>query len=115
MSSAPNVTASPVEGRFFWNVELPTCGDLQCHSNGECVTHGETTVCECRLGYVGEFCRDTVNEALSLKLTLGTLAIILGILLAAFLFAKLRQKKKAQIRQATDKERERLKLEGEWA
>ncbi|KAL2087738.1 hypothetical protein ACEWY4_016566 [Coilia grayii] len=112
--SAPNATALPGRGRF-WDVEQPTCGDLQCHGNGVCVPLGQSTVCECRLGYAGEFCRDTVNEALSLKLTLGVMAVLLGVIFAAFLFAKLRQRRKAQIRKATEKERERLKLEGEWA
>lgn len=99
--SAPNATALPGRGRF-WDGEQPTCGDLQCHGNGVCVPLGQSTVCECRLGYAGEFCRDTVNEALSLKLTLGVMAVLLGVIFAAFLFAKLRQRRKAQIRYLTE-------------
>lgn len=92
-------TTAPLQrdGRF-WDVKVPTCGDIQCHGNGVCVTSDKASVCECRLGYTGQFCRDTVNEALSIPLSLGVLAVIFGIIILAFVFAKLRQKRKAQIR-----------------
>ncbi|XP_048091100.1 neurogenic locus notch homolog protein 3-like [Alosa alosa] len=103
------------EGRFWLDVTLPTCGNLRCNGNGVCVTRDAAEGCDCRLGYTGQFCRDTVNEAVSVSLLLGVLAVIFGIIAAAFIFAKLRQKRKAQLRKATDQERERMKLEGEWA
>lgn len=98
MAMSASTTAPVQRAGRFWNVEQPTCGGLQCHGNGKCVNHGVATVCECRLGYTGEFCRDTVNEALSIPLSLGVLGCIIGVVLLAFLFAKLRQKRNAQIR-----------------
>ncbi|XP_076614454.1 uncharacterized protein LOC143338145 [Chaetodon auriga] len=80
---------------------LPTCGDLQCNSHGTCVVPpggGAGFVCDCVLGYQGESCEDTVNGALSLPLTLSVLAVIIGLLILAFIFAKLRQKQKKRQR-----------------
>lgn len=77
---------------------LPTCGETQCNGRGTChVPMGGGAgglVCVCRLGYKGEWCEDTVNESLSVSLTLGVLAFIIGIIIIAFLFAKIRQKQK---------------------
>lgn len=80
---------------------IPTCGETQCNSHGTCEMPpggGATLVCNCRLGYQGEFCQDTVNGSLSLPLTLSVLAVIIGLLIIAFIFAKLRQKQKRQRR-----------------
>lgn len=80
---------------------MPTCGDTQCNSHGTCEMTpggGATLVCNCRLGYQGEFCQDTVNGSLSLPLTLSVLAVIIGLLIIAFIFAKVRQKQKRQRR-----------------
>lgn len=80
---------------------LPTCGETQCNSHGTCVVPpggGATLVCNCRLGYQGESCEDTVNGSLSLPLTLSVLAVIVGLLLIGFIFAKLRQKQKRRRR-----------------
>lgn len=83
------------------DLSLPTCGDTQCNSHGTCVLPpggGTDLVCECELGYRGESCDDTVNGALSLPLTLSVLAVILGLLIIAFIAAKMRQKQKKRNR-----------------
>lgn len=81
---------------------LPTCGELQCNSHGTCVPPlddgGTALVCQCDLGYQGEFCDGTVNGALSLPLTLSVLAVIIGLLILAFIVAKMRQKQKKRQR-----------------
>lgn len=80
---------------------LPTCGETQCNSHGTCELPpggGGNLVCNCQLGYQGESCQDTVNGSLSLPLTLGVLAVILGLLVVGYIFAKLRQKQKRQRR-----------------
>lgn len=55
-------------------------------------------MCECELGYRGEFCEDTVNGSLSLPLTLSVVAVIVGMLVIAFIFAKMRQKQRKRNR-----------------
>lgn len=55
-------------------------------------------VCECNLGYRGASCEDTVNGELSLPLTLSVVGVILGLLLLAFVVAKVRQRQKRQSR-----------------
>uniref|UniRef100_A0A672ZF23 Si:dkey-88l16.3 n=1 Tax=Sphaeramia orbicularis TaxID=375764 RepID=A0A672ZF23_9TELE len=69
--------------------------DTQCNSHGKCVIPpggGAGFVCECTLGYRGESCEDTVNGALSVPLTVSVLAVIIGLLILAFIAAKLRKK-----------------------
>ncbi|XP_035523397.1 sushi, von Willebrand factor type A, EGF and pentraxin domain-containing protein 1-like [Morone saxatilis] len=81
--------------------DLPTCGDTLCNSQGTCARpHGGGTdfVCDCKLGYQGEHCEDTVNGALNIPLTLSVLAVIFGLLIFAFIFAKLRQRQKKRQR-----------------
>lgn len=81
---------------------LPTCGETQCNSQGTCVPApggGTELVCECTLGYRGEFCEDTVNGALSVPLTASVIAVILGLLIVAFIIAKMRQRQKKNRRQ----------------
>lgn len=76
---------------------LPTCGETQCNGHGTCVSPpegGTEWVCDCALGYRGEFCDETVNGALSVPLTVSVIAVILGMLLLAFIFAKIRQRQK---------------------
>ncbi|KAF7648261.1 hypothetical protein LDENG_00159800 [Lucifuga dentata] len=80
---------------------LPTCGETQCNGHGTCVPPpggGTDFVCDCILGYKGEFCDDTVHGDLSLPLTLSVLAVIVGLLILAFIFAKLRQRQKRRRR-----------------
>uniref|UniRef100_A0A665XAN1 Si:dkey-88l16.3 n=1 Tax=Echeneis naucrates TaxID=173247 RepID=A0A665XAN1_ECHNA len=77
------------------DLSLPTCRQTQCSNHGSCVVPlggGAGLVCECDLGYRGESCEDTVNGSLSLPLTLSVVAVIIGILILAFIFAKLRQR-----------------------
>lgn len=79
------------------NLDLPTCGDIQCSGHGTCAVPpggGAGHVCVCTLGYRGEFCEDTVNGALSVPLTVSVLAVIIGLLILAFVVAKLRQRQK---------------------
>lgn len=81
--------------------DLPTCGETQCNSHGTCELPpggGGDLVCNCQLGYQGETCRETVNGSLSLPLTLSVLAVIIGLLVIGYIFAKLRQKQKRQRR-----------------
>ncbi|TNN86285.1 hypothetical protein EYF80_003370 [Liparis tanakae] len=80
---------------------LPTCGETQCSSHGTCVGPpggGAILVCDCDLGYRGLSCEDTVNGALSLPLTLSVLAFIFGLLIVAFIIAKVRQMQKKRNR-----------------
>ncbi|XP_037340066.1 zonadhesin-like [Pungitius pungitius] len=80
---------------------LPTCGQTQCSGRGTCVPSmggGAHLVCDCELGYQGEFCEDTFNGSLSLPLTLSVLAVIIGLLIVAFILAKLRRKHKKRNR-----------------
>lgn len=80
---------------------LPTCGDTRCNGRGACIVPpggGAGLVCECHLGYQGTSCEDTVNGQLSLPLTLSVVAVIIGLLVVAFIFAKLRQKQKQRRR-----------------
>uniref|UniRef100_A0A3P8RS84 Si:dkey-88l16.3 n=1 Tax=Amphiprion percula TaxID=161767 RepID=A0A3P8RS84_AMPPE len=79
------------------DLSLPTCEETQCNSHGDCVPPpggGTDLVCDCHLGYRGEFCEDTVNGALSLPLTLSVIAVIIGLLILAFILAKMRQRQK---------------------
>lgn len=76
---------------------LPTCGETKCSGRGTCVVPpggGADLICECNLGYRGESCEDTMNGQLSLPLTLSVLAVIIGLLVMAVIFAKLRQRQK---------------------
>lgn len=80
---------------------LPTCGETQCNGHGTCVTPvggGTELVCNCALGYQGEFCEDTVNGALSVPLTVSVIAVILGVIILAFIIAKMRQRQKKKRR-----------------
>ena len=80
---------------------LPTCGETRCNSHGRCENSpdgGIELVCECDLGYQGSSCEDTVNGALSVPLTLSVLAVIIGLLILAFIVAKVRQKQKKRNR-----------------
>lgn len=89
-------TSIPVHARSM-DLSLPTCGDTQCNSHGSCVPPkggGTNLVCDCDLGYRGEFCDDTVNGDLSLPLTISVVVVIVGLLILAFTVAKLRQRQK---------------------
>ncbi|KAI3362051.1 hypothetical protein L3Q82_012395, partial [Scortum barcoo] len=105
LSSAPSSTmASPlptVQPRGI-DHSLPTCGETRCNDHGTCVVPpgggGADLVCECKLGYRGESCEETVNGALSLPLTLSVLAVIIGLLIMVCIFAKIRQKQKKRKR-----------------
>ncbi|KAM7393106.1 hypothetical protein PAMA_007971 [Pampus argenteus] len=80
---------------------LPTCGETQCNGYGTCVPPpggGTDFVCDCNLGYRGKSCEDTFNGSLSLPLTLSVLAVIFGLLILAFIVAKVRQRQKKKRR-----------------
>ena len=79
------------------DLSLPTCEETQCNSRGTCVPPpggGVNLLCDCDLGYRGESCEDTVNGELSVPLTLSVLAVIIGIVVVAFVVAKFRQLQK---------------------
>ncbi|KAK7895333.1 hypothetical protein WMY93_020658 [Mugilogobius chulae] len=91
-SSSP----APAQPRGI-DFSLPTCGETQCGGRGVCVSPpggGAQLVCECELGYQGESCDQTVNGALSVPLTVSVIAVILGLLILAFILAKMRQRQK---------------------
>lgn len=94
-------TAFPAPQPRGIDYSLPTCGETRCNDHGTCAAPpggGTDWVCNCELGYQGEFCDDTVNGALSLPLTLSVLAVIIGLVIMAFIFAKMRQKQKKRNR-----------------
>uniref|UniRef100_A0A3Q3B493 Si:dkey-88l16.3 n=1 Tax=Kryptolebias marmoratus TaxID=37003 RepID=A0A3Q3B493_KRYMA len=94
--SAMETSVLPVQPRGI-DYSLPTCHDTQCNSHGDCVPSlegGATYVCDCDLGYTGDSCNDTVNGALSLPLTISVLVVIIGLVILAFVIAKLRQRQK---------------------
>lgn len=79
----------------------PSCGETQCNSHGDCVTPpegGGDLVCDCKLGYQGRFCEDKINGALRLPLILSVFCIIVGLVVVAFVVAKLKRKKKKKQR-----------------
>lgn len=94
-------TALPPPQARGIDYNLPTCGEIECNGRGTCVVPpggGADLVCECQLGYRGQTCEDTVHGELSLPLTLGVVAVLVGMLVMAFIFAKLRQKQKQRRR-----------------
>ncbi|CAL8326790.1 unnamed protein product [Boreogadus saida] len=83
------------------DLSMPPCGETQCNGRGTCkdpIAGGGGSFCDCMLGYKGDRCEDTVNDSLSVSLTLGVLAFIVGFILIAFLFAKIRQRQKKRKR-----------------
>ncbi|TKS84303.1 Low-density lipoprotein receptor-related protein 4 [Collichthys lucidus] len=101
LQSSTMTTLAPAPQPRGIDLSLPTCGQTQCNSHGTCVVPpggGTDLVCECELGYRGESCEDTVNGALSLPLTLSVLAVIIGVVIIAFIAAKIRQKQKKRNR-----------------
>ncbi|KAJ0015464.1 hypothetical protein NQD34_009084 [Periophthalmus magnuspinnatus] len=96
-----STSAPPAHPRGI-DFSLPTCGETQCNGHGTCVSPpggGTELQCECALGYRGQFCDDTVNGALGVPLTVSVIAVILGVLILAFILAKIRQKQKKKRRQ----------------
>lgn len=77
----------------------PSCGETRCNSRGKCVLPadgGDKLRCDCKLGYQGSFCEQTINGSLSVTLTLSILSIILFLVILAFVIAKLRRRKKKE-------------------
>ncbi|KAL4004898.1 ephrin-B [Sarotherodon galilaeus] len=90
----------PPEGRGI-DPNLSTCRESQCNNHGNCVTlmgGGTDLVCNCDLGYKGDSCEDTINGALSVPLTLSVFAVLIGLVILAFVAAKFRQKQKKKRR-----------------
>lgn len=80
---------------------LPTCGAIKCNDHGVCVAPpggGVDLVCDCKLGYRGESCEETVNGSLSVPLTLSVLVVVIGLVSLAFILAKIRRKRKKKHR-----------------
>lgn len=80
-----------------------TCANVKC-SHGRCVMVNRMAICECKLGYMGDTCSDTINEALSLPLTLGTLVCIIAFLFLIFVLAFVRQRQKIKQRKRAAEE-----------
>ncbi|MED6248951.1 hypothetical protein ATANTOWER_007373 [Ataeniobius toweri] len=79
------------------DLSLKTCRESQCNSHGHCVAPpgGDTgLICECDLGYDGESCEKTFNGNLSVPLTTGIIAVMVGLVILAFILTKLRQRQK---------------------
>lgn len=76
---------------------LITCDHVICQY-GRCVLVNGESSCECNLGYTGDTCNETINEALSVPLTLGVLVFIIGIIILIFGLAFFRQSQKAKKR-----------------
>lgn len=76
---------------------LFTCASDKC-IQGRCVVVNGVPACECKLGYMGDTCNETINKALSLPLTLGTLVFLIAFTTVIFLLAFIRQKQKAMQR-----------------
>ncbi|KAK2818980.1 hypothetical protein Q5P01_024541 [Channa striata] len=86
----------------------PSCGEIHCHGRGTCVVPpggGSDLVCDCKLGYRGDSCEDTINGALSVPLTLSVLAVIIGLVILAFVLAKLKRNKKKEHRRIVEAQR----------
>ncbi|KAM9518770.1 uncharacterized protein ACWYII_045039 isoform 1-T2 [Salvelinus alpinus] len=95
MAISPTVTLHLDDG-VVRGLDLQSCAAQLCKGHGHCVAQGQATTCECILGYRGEFCHESVNEAISVPLTLGVLAFIVGILILSFIIAFIRQRVKVK-------------------
>ncbi|XP_042588123.1 meprin A subunit beta-like [Cyprinus carpio] len=82
---------------------LTACADIIC-KYGRCVLVDGKASCECKLGYVGDTCDETINDALSVPLTLGILAFIIGFIILFFGMAFFRQRQKAKMRKKAAEE-----------
>lgn len=76
---------------------LIACADIIC-KYGRCVLVDGKPTCECRLGYIGDTCDETINDALALPLTLGVLAVIIGFISLVFGMTFFRRRQKARKR-----------------
>ncbi|XP_064873207.1 zonadhesin-like [Oncorhynchus nerka] len=95
MAISPTVTLHLDDG-VVRGLDLQSCAVQLCKGHGHCVAQGQATTCECILGYRGEFCHESVNEAIGVPLTLGVVAFIVGILILSFLIAFIRQRVKVK-------------------
>lgn len=97
--------------RWTPDISLPSCGDILCNSRGSCVPSpdgGQVTVCDCLIGYTGEFCEDTMNKSISLPLTISVVIVIIVTIVIAFICAIARRKQQKRRRKAWAAEREGL-------
>uniref|UniRef100_A0A8C7SB18 EGF-like domain-containing protein n=1 Tax=Oncorhynchus mykiss TaxID=8022 RepID=A0A8C7SB18_ONCMY len=77
MAISPTVTLHLDDG-VVRGLDLQSCAVQLCKGHGHCVVQGQATTCECILGYRGEFCHESVNEAIGVPLTLGVVAFIVA-------------------------------------
>lgn len=82
---------------------LMACADIIC-KYGRCVLMDGKPTCECMLGYIGDTCNETINNSLSVPLTLGFLAFIIGFIILFFGMAFFRQRQKAKKREKAAEE-----------
>ncbi|KAF4107935.1 hypothetical protein G5714_010694 [Onychostoma macrolepis] len=82
---------------------LIACADIIC-KYGRCVLVDGKPTCDCQLGYIGDTCNETINDALALPLTLGVLAVIIGFISLIFGMAFFRRRQKARKRKQAAEE-----------
>ncbi|XP_076875731.1 uncharacterized protein LOC143525546 [Brachyhypopomus gauderio] len=90
----PILTTEPLKSAVLDRTQM-VCRVERCHDRGECVMLNGLPACDCMLGYKGHSCMETVNGGLSIPLTLGFLACVLAFIILAFVFAFVRQRRKA--------------------
>lgn len=98
MSAAPTAVAMGGQQGVAGALVQPTCDEALCNGRGSCVIVDDRTGCDCLLGYQGLDCGESVNQSLSLPLTLGVLVVLVACIILAFVWARLRQTQKAQRR-----------------
>ncbi|KAG1971048.1 hypothetical protein F2P79_002316 [Pimephales promelas] len=99
--SAPST--SPLDKGDGVSRLLVACEHVVCQY-GRCVLFNGEPSCECTLGYTGDSCDETINEALSVPLTVGVLVVIVGFIVLFFGMAFFRQRLKAKKRKKTAEE-----------
>ncbi|KAK7120148.1 hypothetical protein R3I94_020235 [Phoxinus phoxinus] len=97
------LSTSPLDEEGGVSRRLVACEHVICQY-GRCVLANGEPSCECTLGYTGDSCDETINEALSVPLTVGVLVVIVGFIVLFFGMAFLRQRQKAKKRKKTAEE-----------
>ncbi|KAJ8381103.1 hypothetical protein SKAU_G00018810 [Synaphobranchus kaupii] len=69
------------------NLDTQPCDDQLCHEHGKCVQQNGETICECLMGYSGEFCQDGIIASLRTPLTYGAIALVTGIIVVGIILA----------------------------
>ncbi|CAK6954678.1 low-density lipoprotein receptor-related protein 2-like isoform X6 [Scomber scombrus] len=73
------------------SVKVSASCDLQhCSGQGNCITEGRVTRCQCAAGYRGEFCQEKETTRSHAAVVLGVFCLIAALMAAAFIFTKRR-------------------------